>query len=129
MAEPRYSLAHVGLEVSDFDASRAFYERALEPLGIGVVMEFGEGYAGFGIPDRPSFWIRQANGKPVSGPMHIAFHATDRARVDAFHSAALSAGGDDNGAPGLRPYHPTYYGAFVLDPDGNNVEAVCHAAE
>jgi catechol 2,3-dioxygenase-like lactoylglutathione lyase family enzyme len=129
MAEPRYSLAHVGLEVSDFAASRTFYERALEPLGIGVVMEFGEGYAGFGIPGRPSFWIRQANGKPVSGPTHIAFHATDRGRVDAFHAAALSAGGDDNGPPGVRPYHPTYYGAFVLDPDGNNVEAVCHTAE
>jgi catechol 2,3-dioxygenase-like lactoylglutathione lyase family enzyme len=129
MSEPRYSLAHVGLEVSDFGASRTFYERALEPLGIGVVMEFGEGYAGFGIPERPSFWIRQADGHGVSGPTHIAFHATDRGRVDAFHAAALSAGGDENGAPGLRSYHPTYYAAFVLDPDGNNVEAVCHTAQ
>ena len=128
MAEPRYTLAHVGLEVGDFAASRAFYERALEPLGIAVVMEFGEGYAGFGIPGRPSFWIRQANGQ-VSGPTHIAFHATDRDRVALFHEAALAAGGRDNGPPGLRPYHPTYYGAFVLDPDGNNIEAVCHAPE
>jgi catechol 2,3-dioxygenase-like lactoylglutathione lyase family enzyme len=129
MAEPRYSLAHVGLEVSDFGASRAFYERALEPLGIGVVMEFGEGYAGFGIPGRPSFWIRQADGQ-VSGPTHIAFHATDRERVHRFHEAALAAGADDNGPPGLREhYHPTYYGAFVLDPDGNNIEAVCHTSE
>jgi catechol 2,3-dioxygenase-like lactoylglutathione lyase family enzyme len=127
MADPRYSLAHVGLEVGDFKASRAFYERALEPLGFGVVMEFGDGYAGFGIPGRPSFWIRQANGQ-VSGPTHVAFHATDRSLVDAFHAAALGAGGRDNGPPGLRPYHPTYYGAFVLDPDGNNIEAVCHTA-
>jgi catechol 2,3-dioxygenase-like lactoylglutathione lyase family enzyme len=126
MTEPRYALAHAGLEVGDFAASRDFYERALEPLGFGVVMEFGEGYAGFGIAGRPSFWIRQATGQ-ASGPTHIAFHATDRARVDAFHAAALAAGAADNGPPGTRAhYHPTYYGAFVLDPDGNNVEAVCH---
>src|SRR4051794_41344180 len=112
MSEPRYSLAHVGLEVSDFTASRTFYERALEPLGIGVAMELGEGYAGFGIPGRPSFWIRQANGN-VSGPTHLAFHATDRARVDAFHAAAPSGGGDDNRAPGPPPDQPTHLRAVV----------------
>jgi catechol 2,3-dioxygenase-like lactoylglutathione lyase family enzyme len=126
MSEPRYALDHVGVEVTDFAASRAFYERALEPLGIGVVMEWGETMAGFGVPGRPSFWIRRAGEAPVSGPLHVAFHAADRARVDAFHEAALAAGGRDNGPPGPREYHPSYYGAFVLDPDGNNVEAVCH---
>ncbi len=124
MADPRYVLDHVGVVVSDFDASRAFYTRALEPLGFGVVMEY-PGAAAFGRPGRPQFWIR--GGGEVSGPIHIAFHAADRERVHAFHEAALAAGGTDNGGPGLREhYHPTYYGAFVLDPDGNNVEAVCH---
>ena len=128
MTEPRYAFDHVGIEVADFAASRAFYERALEPLGIGVVMEWGEGFVGFGVPGRPSFWIRQARGT-TSGPVHLAFHATDRQRVHAFHAAALAAGGTDNGPPGLREYHPNYYGAFVLDPDGNNVEAVCHTPD
>jgi catechol 2,3-dioxygenase-like lactoylglutathione lyase family enzyme len=128
MPEPRYVLDHVGISVRDVAASRAFYERALEPLGFSVVMEFpGVPGAGLGLPGRPSFWIRP--GVP-SGPLHIAFHAADRARVDAFHAAALAAGGTDNGAPGLRThYHPTYYGAFVHDPDGNNVEAVCHTPD
>jgi len=127
MAEPRYVLDHAGVEVSDFDVSRAFYERALEPLGFSVQIDFGEQFKalGLGVPGRPSFWIR-ASGKP-SGPIHVAFHATDRERVNRFHEAALAAGGSDNGAPGLREhYHPNYYGAFVLDPDGNNIEAVCH---
>ena len=124
MAEPRYALDHVGIEVSDFAASRAFYERALEPLGMGVQMEFGDAMAGFGVPGRPSFWIRRSDS--VTRTFHVAFHATARPRVDAFHAAALAAGGTDNGGPGLREYHPQYYGAFVLDPDGNNVEAVCH---
>ena len=129
MSEPRYALDHVAVEVADVAASRAFYERALAPLGIGVVMQWDETFIGFGAPGRPSFWIRQAGGSPASGPLHVAFHATERARVDAFHAAALAAGGRDNGSPGLRQYHPSYYGAFVLDLDGNNVEAVCHRPE
>jgi catechol 2,3-dioxygenase-like lactoylglutathione lyase family enzyme len=114
---------HISLSVSDLAASKAFYERALAPLGIGVGMEF-PGAVGFGRDGKPSFWIGE--GEP-SGPMHIAFLAPDRAAVDAFHREALAAGGRDNGAPGVREiYHPTYYGAFVHDPDGNNAEAVNH---
>ncbi len=114
---------HVILGVEDVDASRAFYEQALAPLGIGVVMAMPGG-AGFGREGKPVFWI--ADREP-SGPVHVAFTSPDRPTVDAFHAAALAAGGRDHGAPGLRPdYHASYYGAFVLDPDGNNVEAVCH---
>ena len=126
-AEPRFVIDHCGVEVSDFAASRAFYEAALAPLGFSVQMDFGEQFKalGMGVPGKPSFWIRES-GEP-SGKVHVAFHATDRARVDAFYEAAMAAGGTDNGGPGVREqYHPTYYGAFVLDPDGNNVEAVCH---
>jgi catechol 2,3-dioxygenase-like lactoylglutathione lyase family enzyme len=120
---PSRVLDHVGLGVSDLAAARAFYVAALEPLGFGVVMEF-PGVIALGLAGQPELWMHQ--GAP-SAPIHIAFHAADRARVDAFHAAALAAGGTDNGAPGLRPqYHPGYYGAYVLDPDGNNVEAVCH---
>jgi catechol 2,3-dioxygenase-like lactoylglutathione lyase family enzyme len=120
---PSHVLDHVGLAVSDLAAARAFYVAALEPLGFGVVMEF-PGVIALGLAGQPELWMHQ--GAP-SAPIHIAFHAADRARVDAFHAAALAAGGTDNGAPGLRPqYHPGYYGAYVLDPDGNNVEAVCH---
>jgi catechol 2,3-dioxygenase-like lactoylglutathione lyase family enzyme len=128
MAEPRYVLDHVGIEVSDFAASRAFYEKVLEPLGFQAILDFGDQFqaVGFGVPGKPSFWIRGGRG-PVSGPIHVAFNATDRERVHRFHEAALAAGAEDNGPPGLREhYHPTYYGAFALDPDGNNVEAVCH---
>jgi catechol 2,3-dioxygenase-like lactoylglutathione lyase family enzyme len=122
-------LDHVGIEVSDLDRSRAFYERALEPLGIRLLMEF-EGAVGFGKETehgpKPFFWIG-ARGRPAVSGAHIALGARDTDQVDAFHAAALAAGGTDNGAPGLRPiYHPGYYGAFVLDLDGNNVEAVCH---
>jgi catechol 2,3-dioxygenase-like lactoylglutathione lyase family enzyme len=117
---------HIGLGVSNLAASRAFYERALAPLGIGVVMEV-PGAAGFGREGKPWFWIGEGE---ASGPIHIAFAAPDRAAVDAFHREALAAGGRDNGEPGLREiYHPTYYGAFVLDPDGNNAEAVTHRPE
>ena len=85
-------------------------------------------HAGFGSPGRPQFWI--ATGKPVQGRVHFAFMTKDRAAVRAFHQAALAAGAKDNGAPGLRPeYHEHYYGAFVLDPDGHNIEAVCHGPE
>ena len=120
---PTHVLDHVGLAVADLAATRAFYTAALEPLGFGVVMEF-PGVIALGLPQQPELWMHQ--GAP-SAPIHLAFHAADRARVDAFHAAALAVGGTDNGAPGLRPhYHPGYYGAYVLDPDGNNVEAVHH---
>lgn len=120
-------LDHLGISVADFEKSKLFFRRALAPLGYEVVMEFGAEAAGLGVGGRPDFWLAKSAGA-VSGPAHICFGASSRAAVDAFHKAALAAGGKDNGAPGLRPqYHPTYYGAFVLDPDGNNVEAVCHA--
>jgi catechol 2,3-dioxygenase-like lactoylglutathione lyase family enzyme len=118
---------HVGLNVRDFAASRAFYEQALEPLGYRVVFDGSEwNGAGFGTSDdKPEFWIMQR--EPYGTGTHVAFAVSDRDTVDAFHAAALAAGGTDHGAPGIREhYHPTYYGAFVLDPDGNNVEAVCH---
>jgi catechol 2,3-dioxygenase-like lactoylglutathione lyase family enzyme len=118
---------HVGLSVSDFQVSKAFYLAALAPLGYELVMETAEAgpAAGIGAGGKPDFWI--ADGGPTTPHTHIAFRARDRATVRAFHKAALAAGARDNGAPGLRPeYHPNYYGAFVLDPDGHNVEAVCH---
>jgi catechol 2,3-dioxygenase-like lactoylglutathione lyase family enzyme len=116
---------HVSIRVSDFARSRAFYVAALAPLGYGVIMEF-EGGVGLGSQGHPYFWM--GAGEP-GGPVHIAFRTT-RASVDDFHAAALQAGGTDNGGPGLRPqYHTGYYAAFVLDPDGNNIEAVCHEPE
>jgi catechol 2,3-dioxygenase-like lactoylglutathione lyase family enzyme len=115
---------HVGLGVSDLERSRAFYRGALGPLGYEVLLE-RDGSVGFGADGKPDFWIH-AN-RPVTAPVHVAIASPDRATVDAFHAAGLAAGGRDNGAPGLRPhYHRHYYGAFVLDPDGNNIEAVCH---
>jgi catechol 2,3-dioxygenase-like lactoylglutathione lyase family enzyme len=117
-------LDHVGLKVSDFEKSKRFFAAALEPLGYIVVMEF-EKVAGLGIGGKPDFWIRQ--GTPISAGVHVCFLTPHRKTVDAFHAAGLRAGGKDNGAPGVRPdYHPAYYGAFILDPDGNNIEAVCH---
>ena len=118
---------HVGLNVKDYSASRAFYEAALAPLGFKVVMAFDEHNAvGFGTSDKPEFWVCQR--EPYGTGTHVAFTCPDRATVDAFYAAAVAAGGTDNGAPGLREhYHPMYYGAFVHDLDGNNVEAVCHA--
>ena len=118
---------HVGIAVADYERSKAFYEQALAPLGITLLMEFSGAAAGFGRDDgeRPSFFI-EAHGEPVRGRFHLAFRAETRAQVDAFHAAAIDAGGTDNGAPGLRWCHPDYYGAYVLDPDGNNIEAVCH---
>jgi catechol 2,3-dioxygenase-like lactoylglutathione lyase family enzyme len=117
-------LDHVGVNVSDIDAARSFYAAALEPLGIKPIMEFEGVACGFGDADKPYFWI--AKRDPATPSAHIAFHSPDRETVDAFHTAALAAGGTDNGEPGPRQYHPHYYGAFVLDPDGNNIEAVCH---
>lgn len=123
-------LDHVGFSVTDIARSRAFYEKALAPLAISLIMEVtremtgGTAHLGFGS-DRPFFWIGE--GGPAISGLHVAFAARDRATVDAFHRAAIAAGGTDNGKPGLRPhYHKDYYGAFVLDPDGNNIEAVCH---
>ena len=123
---------HVGFPVSDYRRSKAFYEKALAPLGYTLVMEVGADVtgsgavaAGFGVNDKPDFWIGGEGG--LDKPLHVAIVAKDRATVDAFYKAALAAGGIDNGAPGLRPhYHPDYYGAFVRDPDGHNIEAVCH---
>jgi catechol 2,3-dioxygenase-like lactoylglutathione lyase family enzyme len=117
---------HVNIGVADVAASRAFYERALAPLGYAVLMDMPWG-VGLGRDGKPDLFV---SDRPPSGPLHLAFAAEDRATVDAFHAAALGAGGDENGKPGLRPqYHPSYYGAFVLDPDGNNVEAVSHRPE
>jgi|1186.fasta_scaffold1236160_2 catechol 2,3-dioxygenase-like lactoylglutathione lyase family enzyme len=118
-------LDHVSIHVQDFRRALAFYRAALAPLGYKVVMEFPE-VAGLGEKGKPDFWIGRTD-KPVN-PVHVAF-AASRQAVTAFHAAAVAAGGVDNGPPGLRPdYHPNYYGAFVLDPDGNNLEAVCHVA-
>lgn len=125
---------HLGFSVSDFARSRAFYAQALAPLGYAPVMDVTKeqsgGYegTGFGPPGRPHFWI--GTGEKRGGSTHVAFAAPTRDAVDAFHRAALAAGGRDNGAPGLRPhYHAHYYGAFVFDPDGHNIEAVCHAPQ
>jgi catechol 2,3-dioxygenase-like lactoylglutathione lyase family enzyme len=119
-------LDHVGFSVSDYDRSKAFYEQALAPLGLALLMEPVPGVGGFGEDQKPYFWIG-ARGPASQSELHVAFAAESREIVDAFHAAALDAGAIDNGAPGVREvYHPTYYGAYVLDPDGNNVEAVCH---
>jgi catechol 2,3-dioxygenase-like lactoylglutathione lyase family enzyme len=117
---------HIGFRVRNVEASRKFYLAALGPLGVGVAMEGPYG-VGLGRGGKPSLWLSQ--GEPPVSPLHIAFTAKNRAEVDAFHAAALAAGAKDNGAPGLRPhYHPNYYGAFAIDPDGHNIEAVCHSA-
>jgi catechol 2,3-dioxygenase-like lactoylglutathione lyase family enzyme len=123
-------LDHAGFPVSDYARSKAFYLQALAPLGYVLVMEVQQDEndspaAGFGGGGKPDFWIGGEGG--LQRPIHIAIAAQNRAAVDAFYRAALAAGGKDNGAPGLRPhYHPNYYAAFVLDPDGHNIEAVCH---
>jgi catechol 2,3-dioxygenase-like lactoylglutathione lyase family enzyme len=115
---------HTGVSVADVAKSKAFYKAALAPLGYELVMEW-ETFAGFGVAGKPDFWIGE--GSPNVPPIHIAFRADTRAHVDAFYRAAIAAGGHDNGSPGLRTvYHPNYYGAFVHDPDGHNIEAVCH---
>ena len=116
-------LDHVGLGVSDFAKAKSFFEKALAPLGYTCMMEF-PGAAGFGRDGKPDFWIGAGKNSTAT---HVAFLAADRSVVDKFYAAATAAGGKDNGKPGLRKeYHPTYYGAFVLDLDGNNIEAVCH---
>lgn len=120
---------HVGLNVSDPAAAKAFYAETLEPLGYRVWAEWeDEHVVGFAADESsPDFWIYTRGDEP-SAPTHVSFRARDRETVDAFHAAGLAAGGSDNGAPGVRPhYHEQYYGAFVLDHDGNNIEAVCHS--
>jgi catechol 2,3-dioxygenase-like lactoylglutathione lyase family enzyme len=129
-AEALAMIDHLGLSVSDYERSKALYLAALKPLGYGLVMEVTEAgpYAGFGEGGKPDFWI--GRGKVSTKGAHVAFRARDRATVRAFYDAALKAGASDNGPPGLREiYHPNYYGAFVLDPDGHNIEAVCHDPE
>ena len=126
---------HLSSYATDYPATRAFYQTALAPLGYTLQMEMaasddraGRRLCAFGPPGRPAFWIVEV-AEPVT-PRHVAFLAPDRPSVGAFHAAALRAGARDNGAPGLRPeYHEHYFGAFALDPDGNNVEAVCHSPE
>ena len=122
---------HIGFPVSDYPRAKAFYEKALAPLGYVLVMEVPQEAndalaAGFGAGGKPDFWIGGEGG--LNKPVHIAITAKDRPTVDAFYQAAMAAGAKDNGPPGLRPhYHANYYGAFVLDPDGHNIEAVCRA--
>jgi catechol 2,3-dioxygenase-like lactoylglutathione lyase family enzyme len=115
---------HVGFGVTDLSASKTFFLQALAPLGVGVVMEGPYG-VGLGQAGKPSLWLSETTERPAH--LHIAFIAGSRAQVDAFYRAALQAGAQDNGVPGLRPhYHPDYYAAFVIGPDGHNIEAVCH---
>ena len=119
-------IEHISLRCRNSRSSRKFYEKALAPLGYQVDLEYGDSY-GFIQGGRHDFWVTK--GK-VGTPIHLAFHADATSAVDGFYRAAIAAGGKDNGPPGLRPqYRPTYYGAFVIDPDGHNLEAVCHAAE
>ena len=126
-------LDHIGINVSDYARAKAFYEKALAPLGITLVMEFGKA-AGFGRDGKPEFWIGEGATRfqtkqqlePIT-PVHVCFRAQNAAEVDAFYRAATAAGGRDHGKPGVRTeYHPRYYGAFVLDADGHNVEAAIH---
>jgi catechol 2,3-dioxygenase-like lactoylglutathione lyase family enzyme len=118
---------HTGVNCSDIKKSKAFYQRALAPLGYEVLKEF-PGAVGFGANGKTDFWLGEAT--PNKPHIHIAFRAPDHQAVDAFYQAAIAAGGKDNGKPGPRPhYHENYYGAFVSDPDGHNIEAVCHDAE
>ncbi|HEX2257369.1 MAG TPA: VOC family protein [Afifellaceae bacterium] len=127
-------LDHISIQVSDLARALAFYEKALAPLGASVLMNLsaevsgGRKVVGLGRNGKPEFWIGE--GEATSPGIHLAFAAPDRTIVDAFYGAAIAAGGIDNGPPGLRPeYHAGYYGAFVLDPDGHNIEAVCHRPE
>lgn len=125
---------HTGIVASDFDKSKMFYSKVLSAIGYSLLMELPASVtgktdvAGFGEAPKPDFWI--SKGSPNNPPVHVAFRVGARVQVDAFYKAAIAAGAWDNGQPGLRPYyHPHYYGAFVLDPDGHNIEAVCHEPE
>jgi len=127
---------HIGIPVSDYPRSKAFYEQVLAAIGVSLVMEVtpeqtgdGSWAAGFGRDQKPDFWIG-SDPRGVAAHTHVAFTVDNRSQVDAFHAAGIAAGGTDNGAPGLRPhYHPHYYGGFIIDPDGHNIEAVCHRPE
>ena len=125
---------HLGFPVSDYERAKAFYSQALAPLDYSIVMEVtqeqndGAPAVGFGMDGKPDFWIGGEGG--LNKPLHVAIAARSRAAVDAFYEAAIAAGARDNGPPGIRAqYHPSYYAAFVLDHDGHNIEAVCHAPE
>ncbi|BCH60135.1 glyoxalase [Agrobacterium vitis] len=125
---------HMNIKVADFERAKAFYDAAFAPLGASLLYmvpaEYSNGVkmGGYGR-ERPVYWLHEGT-PPAAYHQHIAFTANSRAEVDAFYSAAIAAGGKDNGPPGLRPhYHPDYYGAFVFDLDGNNIEAVCHKSE
>lgn len=126
---------HVGIAVTDTARSRAFYDAALAPIGITLMIEIGGAdtesggdACGYGKDGRPFFWF--GDNETVGKGFHVGFAVETRAEVDAFHKAALAAGGTDNGAPGIREiYHPDYYAAFVICPDGHNLEAVCHLPE
>ena len=124
---------HLSLSVSDIGKATAFYDAVLGALGASQLMRFDRGdihICGYGRDGKPSFWIAAGSDEGTKLAGHVAFAAPDRASVDAFHRAAMGAGGLDNGAPGLRPhYHESYYGAFVIDPDGHRLEAVCHRPE
>ena len=118
---------HIGIAVSDLDVSLAFFTKALAPLGIQLIAK-DQGWVGFGRGSKADFWFGLDNS--ATGPMHIAFTAKSREQVNQFYKAAIEAGAKDNGEPGLRDkYHPNYYGAFVIGPDGHNIEAVCHHEE
>lgn len=120
-------LDHIGFNVSDFPNAKEFFVQALKPLDISITSE-GEGWAMLGRDSKPQFWFGSFGAPP--GPIHLAFTAANREQVRQFYAAAIAAGGKDNGAPGLREhYHPNYYGAFVIGPDGHNIEAVCHEPE
>ncbi|MFO0584266.1 MAG: VOC family protein [Anaeromyxobacter sp.] len=119
---------HITVAVRDHEKAKAFFAAALKPLGYGVVMEFG-GFCGMGVAGKPDLWLAGEDAQHPVGAQHIAFAARTTKEVDAFHAAALAAGATDNGPPGPRPdYSPGYYGAFVLDADGHNLEAVCFVA-
>ena len=118
---------HIGLDVQNYERSKTFYQACLAPLGYVLIIEV-QGWAGFGVNGKPDFWI--GGNKQTLPPVHVAFRSENRATVRAFYEAALKAGATDNGPPGIRAmYHPHYYGAFVFDPDGHNIEAVCHLPE
>ncbi|MCG7490193.1 VOC family protein [Vibrio sp. Of14-4] len=118
---------HIGFSVSDFEKSNEFYSKALAPLGIDKIVEL-EDASGFGKNGKAEFWL--GKGNLPQPPLHVAFAADNRKQVDQFYEAAMASGGKDNGSPGIREqYHPNYYGAFVIDPDGHNIEAVCHRTE
>jgi catechol 2,3-dioxygenase-like lactoylglutathione lyase family enzyme len=120
---------HLTVRVRDYERSKGFFAKALAPLGYTVMMEF-EGFAGLGAEGKADLWIAKFEKRPHDQPLHIAFRAPDRKAVRAFYEAAIAAGAKDNGKPGTRKeYHPNYYGAFVLDPDGNNIEVCCHNPE